>query len=58
LDKPENRSEIPGKFRNVVLEKDGKHIIERKLEGKVDVTGRRGKRRKQVLDGQKKTRGH
>jgi hypothetical protein len=42
----------------VVLEKDGKHIIERKLEGKVDVTGRRGKRRKQVLDGLKETRGY
>ena len=42
MDKSENRSEIPGKFRNVVLEKDGKHIIERKPEGKADVTGRRG----------------
>jgi hypothetical protein len=27
-----------------------KHVIEGKLEGRVDVTGRRGRRRKQPLD--------
>ena len=32
--------------RNCLL----KHVIERKIEGKIEVTGRRGTRRKQILD--------
>ena len=35
-----------------------KHVIEGKIEGKIDVTGRRGRRRKQILDDVKKTRGY
>ena len=38
--------------RNCLL----KHVIEGKLEGKIEVTGRQGKRRKQLLDGLKDTR--
>ena len=94
LDTLESRSEIPEKFRNLVLEKDGeiswtnhvrneevlrgvmedrnivhtikrrkanwighilrrncllKHIIEEKMEGGIEETGRRGRRRKQLL---------
>jgi len=33
-----------------------KHVIEGKMEGKVKVTGRRRKRRKQILDDLKKMR--
>jgi hypothetical protein len=32
--------------RNCLL----KHVIEGKLEGKIEITGRRGRRRKQLLD--------
>jgi hypothetical protein len=32
--------------RNCVL----KHVIEEKLEGRIEMTGRRGRRRKQLLD--------
>jgi hypothetical protein len=28
----------------------GKHVIEGKIEGRIEVTGRRGRRRKQLLD--------
>jgi hypothetical protein len=38
--------------RNCLL----KHVIEGKLEGKIEVTGRQGKRRKQLLDGVKDTK--
>jgi len=38
--------------RNCIL----KHIIEGKVEGRVEVTGRRGRRRKQLLDSLKETR--
>jgi hypothetical protein len=38
--------------RNCIL----KHFIEGKIEGKVEVTGRRGRRRKQLLDSLKETR--
>jgi hypothetical protein len=30
-----------------------KHVIEGKLEGRIEMTGRRGRRRKQLLDGLK-----
>jgi hypothetical protein len=35
-----------------------KHVIAGKLEGRIEVTGRRGRRRKQLLDGLKETRGY
>jgi hypothetical protein len=35
-----------------------KDIIERKIEGGIEVTGRRGRKRKQLLDDLKKTRGY
>ena len=35
-----------------------KHIIEGKIEGRIEVTGRRGRRRKQVLDDLQKNRGY
>jgi hypothetical protein len=38
--------------RNCLL----KHVIEGKLEGRIEVTGRRGRRRKQLLDNLKETR--
>ena len=28
----------------------GKHVVEGKIEGRIEVTGRRGRRRKQPLD--------
>jgi hypothetical protein len=33
-----------------------KHVIEGKLEGRIDMTGRRGRRRKQLLDDLKEKR--
>jgi hypothetical protein len=39
--------------RNCLL----KHIIEGKIEGRIEVGGRRGRRRKQLLDDLKETRG-
>jgi hypothetical protein len=33
-----------------------KHVIEGKLEGRIEMTGRRGRRRKQLLDGLKEKR--
>jgi hypothetical protein len=38
--------------RNCLL----KHLIEGKLEGRIEMTGRRGRRRKQLLDDLKKKR--
>jgi hypothetical protein len=38
--------------RNFLL----KHVIERKLEGRIEMTGRRGRRRKQLLDDLKEKR--
>ena len=35
-----------------------KHIIEGKIQGRIEVTGRRGKRRKQLLDGLQKMRAY
>jgi hypothetical protein len=35
-----------------------KHVIEGKVEGKVEVTGREGRRFKQLLDGLKEKRGY
>jgi hypothetical protein len=35
-----------------------KHVIEGKLEGRIEMTGRRGRRRKQQLDDLKEKRGH
>jgi hypothetical protein len=40
--------------RNCLL----KHVIEGKLEGKIEVMGRRGRRRKQLLDDLKEERGY
>jgi hypothetical protein len=40
--------------RNCLL----KHIIERKIEERIEVTGRRGKRCKKLLDDLKETRGY
>jgi hypothetical protein len=40
--------------RNCLL----KHVIEGKLEGRIEMTGRRGKRRKQLLDDLKEKRGY
>jgi hypothetical protein len=40
--------------RNCFLE----HVIEGKIEGRVEVTGRRGGRSKQLLDGLKEKRGY
>jgi len=42
-----------GWHRNCFL----KHVIERKIEGRTDVTGIRGRRRKQLLDYLKETIG-
>jgi hypothetical protein len=35
-----------------------KHLIEGKIEGRIEVKGRRGRRRKQLLDDLKKKRGY
>jgi hypothetical protein len=35
-----------------------KHVIEGKMEGRIDVTGRRGRRRKQQLGDLQETRGY
>jgi hypothetical protein len=35
-----------------------KHVIEGKVEGKLEVRGRRGGKRKQLMDDLKKTRGY
>jgi hypothetical protein len=35
-----------------------KHVIEGKLEGRIEVTGRRGRRRKQLLDDLKELRSY
>jgi hypothetical protein len=35
-----------------------KHVIERNLEGKIEVRRRRGRRHKQLLDALKETRGY
>ena len=35
-----------------------KHVIEGKIERGIEVTGRQARRRKQLLDDMKKTRGH
>jgi hypothetical protein len=35
-----------------------KHIIEKKVEGKIEATERRGRRRKKLLDNLKETRGY
>jgi hypothetical protein len=40
--------------RNCLL----KHVIEGKLEGRIVMTGRRGRRRKQLLDYLKEKRGY
>jgi hypothetical protein len=40
--------------RNCLL----KHVIEGKIEERIEVTGRRGSRRKQLLDDLKKNRGY
>jgi len=40
--------------RNCLL----KHVIERNLEGTIEMTGRRGRRRKQLLDGLKEKIGY
>jgi hypothetical protein len=40
--------------RNCLL----KHVIERKIEGRIEVTERRGRRREQLLDDFKKNRGY
>jgi hypothetical protein len=40
--------------RNCLL----KHVIEGRTEGRIEVTGRRGSRREQLLDDLKKTRGY
>jgi len=40
--------------RNCLL----KHVIERKREGRIEVTGGRGRRRKQLLDAIKGNRGY
>ena len=36
----------------------GNRVIEGKIEGRIEVTGRRGRRRKQQLDDLKETRGY
>jgi len=35
-----------------------KHITEDKIKGRIEVTGRRGRRRKQLLDDLKENRGY
>ena len=35
-----------------------KHVIEGKVEGRIEVTGRQGRRRKKLLDDVKDTRGY
>jgi hypothetical protein len=40
--------------RNCLL----KHVIEGKIEGRIEVMGRRGRRRKQLLDDLKEKRGY
>jgi hypothetical protein len=102
VDTSESRSDVSGKFCNVVLEKNGedqldrsceklsitqsqggeeyptynkkkkanwighivrrnrllKHVIEGKLVGRIELTGRRGRRRKQLRDDRKEKRRH
>jgi hypothetical protein len=40
--------------RNLFL----KHVIEGMIERRIEVEGRRGRRRKQILDDRKETRGY
>ena len=40
--------------RNCLLQ----HVIEGKIQGRIEVTGRRGKRRKKLLDDLKEKRGY
>jgi hypothetical protein len=40
--------------RNLLL----KHVIEGKIEGRIEVTGRRARRRKKLLDDLKEKRGY
>ena len=40
------------------LDEFKKHVIEGKIEGRIEVTGRRGRRRKQLPDDLKETRGY
>jgi len=40
--------------RNCLL----KHVVEGKMEGKIEVTGRRGTRRKQILDDLENKKGY
>jgi hypothetical protein len=40
--------------RNFLL----KHVIEGKIEGRIEMTGRRGRRRKQLLDDYKEKGGY
>jgi hypothetical protein len=35
-----------------------KHVIDGKIEGRIELIGRQGRRRKQLLDGLKKSRGY
>jgi hypothetical protein len=53
--KKKNKSNFIGNIlcRNCLL----KHVIEGKIEGRIEVTGRRGRRCKQLLDNLKEKRG-
>jgi hypothetical protein len=35
-----------------------KHVIEGAIDGRIEVTGRRGRRRRKLLNGRKETRGY
>jgi len=41
-------------LRNCLL----KHVMKGKIEGRIEMTGRRGRSRKQLLDGLKESRGY
>ena len=45
-------------WSHLACELPSKHIIEIKIEGKIEVTGRRERRRKLLLDGLKEKRGY
>ena len=57
---PTDNEKKEGQLNSHILRRNGllKHIIEGQIEGGIDETGRRGRKRKQLLDGLKETRGY
>jgi hypothetical protein len=52
------KHEIYLDWSHFVCELSSKHVIEIKIQGRIEVTGRQGRRRKMLLDGLKERRGY